>query len=193
MTVFKTSLLALALLAATPLAAQAESTFVSGPGTLSASAKLDFAVTIPQILLLQVGASGSISTINFDFTGNAVAVGTGAVVGTGGDIGGGKVTAKLIGNVGNVTLSSATNGALSNGAGDTISYSQITATSSNGFAPPALADTGITSVPVSATNKIINKSAEWTYSYANAAVVAPGTYGAGTNSTGRVTYTAAMP
>lgn len=192
MTILKTTLLATALLAVTPLVAQAESNFASGPGKLSASAQLDFAVTIPQVLLLQVGASNSISKITFDLSGNAAALGTGPVAGTGGDLLGGKVTAKLLGNVGDVTLSSATNGALSNGAaGDTISYSQITATSSNGFAPPALADTGITSVPVSATNKIINKSAEWTYSYANAAVVAPGTYGAGT--TGRVTYTAAMP
>ena len=196
MNVFKTTLLATALLAAIPLAAQAESSFVSGAGKLSASSKLDFSVTIPQILLLQVGAAGTVSKIDFDMTGNASAVGTGAVNGTGGDLGGGKVTAKLLGNVGNVTLSSTTSGALSNGAGDTISYSQINATSSNGFAPPVLADAATTSINVTTTNKIINQSAEWTFKYANAAVVAPGVYGgggAGNTGNGRVTYTAAMP
>lgn len=197
MSMFKTTLLATALLAAFPLVAQAESTFVTGTGKLSAAAKLDFSVTIPQILLLQVGTAGAVDTIVFDMTGAASAVGDNvAVSGTGGDQAGGKVTARLLGNVGNVTLSSTTSGPLSNGAGDTISYSQINATSSNGFAPPALADAATTGITVNATGKIINQSAQWTFKYANAAVVAPGVYGgggAGNTGNGRVTYTASMP
>lgn len=194
---FKASLLAAALLAAAPLAAQAESDFDTGNGTpLTASANLDFRVTIPKVLLLQVGADdASISTIEFDMTGAPTTVGNGtAVAGTGGNEGGGRVTARVLGNNGNVTLSSITTGALTNADGDTISYNQIAATSNNAaLAPPALADNATTNTTLTAVNKVVNQTAQWTYSYRNQTVVAPGVYGAGAAGNGRVTYTASMP
>lgn len=194
MNLLKVSLLAVALAAAP--AAHADSQLVGGSGKLSARASLDFAVTIPQILMLQVGASGSVSQVTFDLSGTPTAVGTGAVAGTGGDLGDGKVSAKLVGNVGTVNLSSTTTGALTNADGDQISYSKILATSSNSFAPPSLADNATTTIPVTASGKLIDRSAEWTFTYANDAVVAPGTYGGGgpgNTGNGRVIYTAAMP
>lgn len=194
MNLLKVSLLAAAVVVA-PVA-HADSQFASGTGKLTARASLDFEVAIPQILMLQVGAAGSVSKITFDLNGTPTAVGTGAVAGTGGDLGGGKVSAKLIGNVGNVNLSSTTTGALTNAAGDAISYSKISASSSNGFVPPTLADNATTTIPVTAAGKILNRSAEWTFSYANDAVVAPGVYGgggSGNTGNGRVIYTAAMP
>ncbi|MHB8912628.1 MAG: hypothetical protein ACYC42_08280 [Lysobacter sp.] len=200
MTMFKTTLLATALLAATPLVAQAESSFAStnGAAPLTATARLDFQVTIPKILLLQVGAAGSINRIDFDLSGTPSIVGNGTAIDAtagSGDVGNGTVTAILKGNNGDITLSSATTGALSNGAaGDTISYSQILATSSNAALPsPALADTGTTSATVAATGKVVNQSAQWTYKYANAAIVAPGVYGGTNANNSRVTYTASMP
>ena len=39
----------------------------------------------------------------------------------------------------------------------------------------------------------VNRDAKWTYTYANAAVVAPGTYGGTNTNNSRVTYTASMP
>jgi len=197
MNVFKTTALAVALLAAFPLAAHAESTFVSGPGALNASAKLDFQVTIPKILLLQVGAAGSINRIDFDLSGTPSIVGNGTVIDAtagSGDVGNGTVTAELVGNNGTVALSSVTTGALGNGAGDTISYSQILASSSNTALPsPALADSATTSTTVNAVNKVVNQTAQWTYKYANAAIVAPGVYGGTNTNNSRVTYTASMP
>ena len=58
------TLLAVAVLAVLPLAANAESNTVT---TGSANARLDFQVTIPRVLMLQVGAANSaIDQINFD-------------------------------------------------------------------------------------------------------------------------------
>jgi len=204
MNLFKTTLLAAAMLAAIPMAAQAESQFVAGTG--SASAKLDFRVTIPRVLFLRVGAGSDFAdnaTVNLiDFAPAAANLGNGAsIAGTGGDLGAGAVTAKVIGNNGTITLLATTAGALSNGAaGDTISYSQITTTptsltSATVLAAPVLADGA--SAPVTLTpgagTKVINRDARWTFGYANSAVVAPGTYGGVNTNNGRVTYTASMP
>src|SRR3546814_5513197 len=101
-----------------------------------------------------------------------------------GDLGNGAVTARVLGNGGNVTLTSTTLGALSNGAGSTISYSQIeTAVTALGGVPgaamphPTLADTGTGSVALASTAGIVDRGATWTFSYANDNLVAPGTYG----------------
>ena len=53
---FRHKLLAAAALLCLPFAAQAESTFSSGTGSpLTASARVDFTITVPKILFLQVG------------------------------------------------------------------------------------------------------------------------------------------
>lgn len=200
MNLSKSSLIATALLAMLPLAAQAESTFTTGSATpLTASARLDFRVTIPKILLLQVGAnSATINAIDFDMTSSASSVGNGtAVTGAGGDLSGGRVSARVQGNNGNITLSAITTGALTSTGGDTIPYSEIRATSNNAsFAPPQLQSGATTSTTLTATNKVVNQTAEWTYTYLNSNIVAPGVYGgggAGNTGNGRVTYTASMP
>lgn len=193
-------LLAAALVAALPLAAHAESDVNTGSGALTATARLDFQVVVPKILFLQVGTGTSLAdNTNIDlltFTVPAASVGTGTpVAATGGNAGPSGVTARLVGNGGNITLASSTVGALNNGvAAETISFAQISSSSSNASLPaPALADGASTSVTVNATNKVVNQTATWTYSYANTVTPAAGTYGgAGTNN-GRVTYTASLP
>lgn len=193
-------LLAAALVAALPLAAHAESDVNTGSGALTATARLDFQVVVPKILFLQVGTGTSLAdNTNIDlltFTVPAASVGTGTpVAATGGNAGPSGVTARLVGNGGNITLASSTVGALNNGvAAETISFAQISSSSSNASLPaPALADGASTAVTVNATNKVVNQTATWTYSYANTVTPAAGTYGgAGTNN-GRVTYTASLP
>lgn len=201
---FKTALIAAALLASLPLAANAESNFVVGAG--NATAKLDFRVTIPRVLFLRVGAGTDFAdntTVNLiDFAPAAASLGNSAsVAGTGGDLGGGAVTAKVIGNNGNITLVATTAGALSNGvAGDSIPYTEIktaatTLSSATILAAPVLANGA--SAPVvltpAAGTKTIVRDATWTFSYANTAIVAPGVYGGVNTNNGRVTYTASMP
>jgi hypothetical protein len=117
---------------------------------------------------------------------------------TGGDLTGGKVTARVMGNGGNVTLSSTTTGALNDGGTNTISYSQISTTaavltSGTALAAPALADGATTNTTVTATNGVVNRDARWTYSYLNTVTPAAGVYGGVNVNNGRVTYTAVTP
>lgn len=197
----KASLLAAAI-AAAPLPANAASQFVNGTG--SASASVDFQVTVPRVLFLRVGAGSDFAnntTVNLiSFAPTAANLGTGAVVaGTGGDAGNGAVTAKVIGNNGAITLTATTGGALTNADNDTIPYSEIVTTpsilsSATALPAPVLANGASAPVTVNpASGKVVVRDAVWTYSYANTAVVAPGTYGGVNTNNGRVTYTASMP
>ena len=198
---------AAALASMAPLATRAESAITTGAGTpLIATARLDFRVTVPKVLFLQVGTGtnlGANATVNLiDFTVAAGNVGDGtpvAATAASGDLGSGVVTAKVIGNNGAVSLTSTSTGALSNGAGDTISFSQIATaatvlTSVTPLAAPTIVDGGVSAtVTVPAAGKIVNRDARWTFSYLNAAAVPPGTYGGVNTNNGRVTYTASMP
>lgn len=204
---FTKTLLVTALLAATPMLANAESQFTTGTGTpITASAKLDFQIVVPKILFLRVGTGADYTTnpaINqIAFNVNAANVGdTTSVAATAGsgDLGNGAVTAKVLGNNGNITFTSTTLGALGNGSGDTISYGQIATvatalTSATVLAHPTLADGATTSVTLTpASGKVISRDARWTFSYLNQNVVAPGTYGGVNANNSRVTYTASMP
>lgn len=193
----KHSLLAAALVAiAAPLAAQAESNAVSSG---SATARVDFQITVPPLLLLRVGSDAStINLIDFNVTAAQLqAGGPVAATAASGDVGNGTVTARVLGNNGQVSLRADSNGALNNGNGDTISYAQIATASSNAavLPAPALAD-GVgtaVNVPLTSGTKITNATAQWTYSYSNSALVPSGTYGGVDIRNGRVTYTASMP
>ncbi len=175
------------LLASTmPLTAHAESTFNTGnTAPLTTSARVDFTITIPKFVSLRVGSAGA--TINtIAFSPAAADVGNNvAQAGTGGDLTGGKVSVRVSGNNGNITLS-ATPGAANLLSGtDTIPWTQITVTAAGG-APAHPAVPG--NVVLNATNKVVNIAAgDWTYAYANSTVVAAGSY------TGQITYTASVP
>jgi len=95
-------------------------------------------------------------------------------------------------------LTSTTVGALGNGLGDTVSFGQIATasavlTSATPLTAPALADGATSSTTVPAAGKIVNRDAKWTFSYLNATIVPPGTYGGVNANNSRVTYTASMP
>jgi hypothetical protein len=191
-----------------PMVASAESQFQQGAGTLTDTARLDFQITIPRVLFLQVGTgtalanNTTIDLVTFTPTAAQVAAGTANIAAATN----GTVAARLLGNGGAISLTATTAGALTTGVvGETISWSQIAATSSlAGFPHPALVDgpaAGAASSYGSATAKVTNLSANWTFAF-NAPAVAPaaGVYGgagaaspgAGVNN-GRVVYTATMP
>lgn len=195
---------------AVPMLCSAESNFQTGAAALTATAHVDFQISIPKFLFLRVGngtgtaAGGFATNVTIDeitWAPTAAQVGTGALAGTGGDLGGGVETAVVVANNGNVTLSSTTTGPLNDGAaGDTISYSTITTTASHNttgttLAPPALADGATTTTTLTAVGKIVQQDAKWAYTYANAAGAIPpaGTYGGINTQGGRVTYTASVP
>lgn len=197
--------LAIALGLALPQAAEANSNYVTGGGSLTATGNLDFKIVIPQYLYVRIGtgtATADNTTIdNIVFTVPAASVGSGtAVAGTGGDLAAGKVTARVMANVGAVSFSSTTTGALDNGAGDTISFAEIgvavaSNTSATALAHPAFVDGGTTSIslPTLGSSKVTNLDAKWTFTYLNSAAVAAGTYGGVNTQNSRVAYTAAMP
>lgn len=198
----KPCLLAVALVASLPFAAHAASDVTvddsAGNPALTAQASLDFQVVVPSVLFLQVGngtALTDVSTVDLlTFTVPGATLGNDADVAATGGNGASGVTARLIGNVGNITLAASTGGALSNGAGDTISFAQIKSASNNNALPvPVLADGASTPVNVAATNRVVNETATWTYAYDNSVIPAAGTYGGANLNNGRVTYTASLP
>jgi len=189
----------------TPFAANAESSFQTGAGALTATANVDFTITIPKVLFLQVGTgtqfanNGGVNLITFNVP--AANVGDGVALGatSGGDLGNGIVTAMVRGNGGNVTLGATTLGAIGNGTvGETIPWSQITTTATTLLTgtvlpAPTLANGASTTVGLTAVNKVVNQDARWTYTYNNSAVVPAGTYGGVNTNNGRVLYTASLP
>lgn len=198
---------ALVALMAAPLAANAASSFQTGAGTLTATAAVDFTITIPRVLFLQVG-TGSFLTTNaavnlITFSVPAASVGNGTPVAAtagSGDIGNGTVTARVFGNgAANVSLSATNGGALNDGAGNTISWAQVTTTASalagvpTLLNPITLVDGATTPVSLPAVAGVVNQGAQWTYSYLNTATPVGGTYGGVNTNNGRVTYTATLP
>ena len=187
-----------AALAATP--ALAEQTTVNGAGALSTNARLDFSIVIPRFLSFRVGTTGgTIDQITFTVPGANVGDST-PVAGTGGDAGGGSAAnVSVLGNGGQVTITEANN---SGGNGlqhaslaEFISYASIATTSSDAanLQRPVLSNAGgNTSTPVLNAGNVTNRSAVWTYSYANTTIPSAGTYGTSARG-GRVTYTASMP
>jgi hypothetical protein len=169
----------------------------SNVGSNNASASLDFQVNIPGIVFLQVGTgefrqdNPLVDTITFS-PDAADILGAQPVAGTGGDLAGGRVTVRVWGNAGPLTLAS-TASALTNGT-DTLPWSQIGVTASNAALPhPAFNADGTLSTPVTlqtlggGNSPITNLSGDWTYSYLNATTPRRGQYA------GRVTYTVSAP
>ncbi len=193
--------------------AWAESTYTSPATTGStAAARLDFTVTIPQVLFLRVGtSSGNAATDptvdGITYTVPAANVGDASVIaGAGGDLTAGAVTVRTYGNGGNISLNSTTTGPLTTGTvGEVIPWSQISvapaalASTTTGFTNAAIThpafNTGATggagtATTLTATNKVVRVEGKWTYSYLNTNAVAAGTYGGTVAKNGRVTYTA---
>jgi hypothetical protein len=184
---------------AMPVLVQAESTTVTTPhdgtATLETSAHLDISINVPRFLFLQVGTGGRTNNPTID----GIAFSVDATrVGDADPVFGGTVTARVIGNVGTVTLKAKTEGALKNGdAGttDEISFSQITvaaatASGMDNLPHPALLDGSESTETLAASGQVVRAGAEWSFSYSNSNVVAPGVYGGSQARNARVTYTA---
>jgi hypothetical protein len=167
----------------------------------SVANNLDLRIVIPAFLYFRVGTDDA-STNMITFSPTAAALGdSNPVAGTGGDAAAGSganVTAR--GNNGQITIATTVTGG-GNGLGTGtpadgfINYNEITTSSSDAgnFPAPLLANAGIANVNVAlggglaGAGKVTNRTAVWTYAYANTTVPSAGTYN------GTVTYTATMP
>ena len=174
-----TGVAALGLIAMTP--AVAESDFESGGGALTASADLQFRVIVPRFIDFRVGSTGT-TVDDVDFTVAASDVGNGTAVARDG---GAAIAVALKSNVGNVALAATGPANLTNG-GNTIAWTQITGTSSDAAGLPVPV-VGAAATSLTATNGVIDRTADWSFSYENDNLVGAGTY------TGTVTYTASAP
>ncbi|MGH6625353.1 MAG: hypothetical protein ACRECD_02205 [Burkholderiaceae bacterium] len=206
----------LGILIATPMLSHAESTFVSGAGATTASARLDFSIVIPKVLYVRVGTgtnnatNATVDLINF--TVPAANLGDATVINAdaaSGDLTNGAVTVRIYGNGGNINLNSATTGPMTTGtAGEEVSWSRVTVTpaalasTTAGFTNGAIThpafNTGAsggagTATTLTATNKVVRQEGQWSFAYANQDVVAAGTYGGTVARNGRVTYTVTQP
>jgi hypothetical protein len=205
----KFSLLCAALLAL-PGVALAESDVNTAAGAnITATARLDFQVTIPRVLFLQVGTGTSFAdntaVDRIDFSVPAANLGDGTdVAGTGGDLTGGAVRVRIFGNNGNIQLTAATGGALSNGT-DTLPWSEIKVAATAPGAPatgylaaaiphPTIPSSGTgAATTITATNNVIRQEGIWTFSYDNTVAYAAGTYGGTNTNNSRIVYTATLP
>ncbi|HVZ43449.1 MAG TPA: hypothetical protein VHA82_06520 [Ramlibacter sp.] len=205
---------------AAPMLSHAESTTTTPaqgptPGPAStATAHVDVTVTVPAVLYLRVGTGNAIGAANnatvdgMTFTVPAANLGDSTVVNAAagnGDLGSGAVTVRVYSNLGDVSLNSSVAGPLSDGAGDTISWNQISvvgaalASGTTGFTNAAITHPAFnttagggsgTATTLTATSKLARFEGKWTYSYANGVVVPAGTYGSTVANHGRITYTA---
>ncbi|WP_213952726.1 MULTISPECIES: hypothetical protein [unclassified Variovorax] len=206
-----------------PLAAQAESTVtnsLTAAAPAPASARLDFRITIPKVLFLQVGtgaaaplaALGTINKIEFDVPAGNVGNGTAVAPTTGGDLlGGTGVTVRVYSNTGSrVDLTSTTTGPMTAGGAASVPWSDIAVTTASLATPTAgysniaiphpaftTGASGGTSAAVALTGAgggspagLVRREGSWVFAYANTAALPAGVYGDTAANNGRVTYTA---
>jgi hypothetical protein len=182
---------------AIPGEALAESSSITGAGTINRTARQDFQVIIPRFLQFRVGVAGAgISLVNCDMSANAAVLGDGTDQAcAGGDAGAGVSNVSVRSNAGQISLVVSTLGALTSGV-NTMPFSEILTATSTGNLPAPVLTTGATSPAVNVVlnaGVITDRTATWTYTYNNSAVYAPGTYGGVGVNNGRATYTASSP
>ena len=201
------TMLLLLLLLLQPLAkpAHAESNTANAPqsspkAAVSATARLDFALTLGSFISLQVGSSGgTVDTVGFDLAslaspactatplpvcfgnGTPVAASTHASL---------PVTVKS--NGGQVSLKASVVTPLSNGS-SSIPMSQLLLSSSDAthLPAPVVPNTGsgnsVNVAPTSFAAKVTNRTANWSFAYANTVTPMAGIYN------GQVLFTATTP
>jgi len=173
---------------ALPVTARAESRVTTGSGTINAQARVDFSITIPRFIFLQVGTgtllanNTAIDAISFA-PGVSVIGNNTPVTGAGGNLGSGGVTVRIIGNAGNVSLGASGPANLTSGA-NTIPWTQISTAITGGATHPTINGTNAN---FGASNGVVNINGSWVYSYLNSVTPAAGTF------TGQVQYTATTP
>ncbi|HXN16278.1 MAG TPA: hypothetical protein VN878_07860 [Usitatibacter sp.] len=189
---------AASLLVLAPIERALAATSFGNTPPYSASTTLVHQINYPRFLRFRVGAAGAgISAVNCNLSALATSLGNGASLPcTGGDLGAGASTVQIKSNAGQIRITATTTGALLSGA-NTLAYSEIsTVTSSANLPAPVLPALGGTSAAVNVVlnaGNVTDRTATWTYAYANLAVHAPGTYGGVNVNNGRVTYTVSSP
>ncbi len=185
---FAKQLVALAVVGAA-FSAFAESDINTAAGPSSAIAKLDFRITVPRVVFLQVGTGtlltdvATVDLVNFTLTPTDV----GSGVAEAGVSTGGVINARVLANGGgNVSFTAAGSGTGLTGAGlPVIPWSQIVPTATGGtLIHPAISGGAST---LTAVAGVVNQSTVYSFNYSNTNTMQAGTYN------GQVIYTATQP
>ena len=173
--------LVISLLCLTPAMADEElaTGAAAASGGAGASADLDFEINIPSFIYFRVGAGAAVETVTFSPSAADVAAQN--------PQGPTAVQVRLISNVGDVRITEATGGALTDGGVNTISYGTIATTFAT-INAPVLSDGANNFVDIASAGGIINLTDNWNYTF-----TPPATPPVGGTYTGTVTYTAAVP
>lgn len=161
--------------------AKAESTQSNGGST---TARLDFRITIPTILHLQVGTTGApVDRVTFPVVDLP---GTGLVAGTSSGANPVPVrVAALVGPSALVTLRADSSTALTDGSGNNIPFSEISWTATGNFTGNTF--NGVANQQLDQFSGPGNRTGSYSFNYANANYYPAGTYN------GQVTYTLSSP
>lgn len=173
--------LCLALLFCYAASAKAESSSSGGTPT---TARLDFRITIPTILYLQVGTLGAtVDRVTFPVIDLP---GTGLVAGTSSGANPVPVRVAALVSAGTpVTLRANSSTALTDGSGNNIPFSEISWTATGNFAGNTF--NGAASQQLDQFTGPGNRTGTYSFDYANANYYPAGTYN------GQVTYTLSAP
>jgi hypothetical protein len=172
--------------------ALADQATCNAAGCTTAALPVNFSITIPAFLRLQVGAVGSAASVQWNASVTSANIGTGNVSPdsvTNGGAGAGLVAYALVSNVStnNATITATGSAAAFTSGGNSIPYTDVNATAVGTTGAAVALPVPATPTTVSPTAGVINRAGTWAYYYVNNTIYPAGTY------TGTINYTVTQP
>jgi len=164
----------------------------TGAGCTTANLPVDFSITIPAFLRLQVGAVGATPSVQWNASVTAANIGTGNVSPdsvTNGGAGAGLVAYALVSNISasDATITATGSAAAFISGANSIPYTDVNATAVGTTGAAVALPVPGTPTTVTPTASIINRAGTWAYYYVNNTIYPAGTY------LGTINYTATQP
>ncbi len=161
-------------------------------GCTTAALPVNFSITIPAFLRLQVGAVGAAASVQWNASVTTANIGTGNVSPdsvTNGGAGAGLVAYALVSNIdtNNATITATGSAAAFTSGGNSIPYTDVNATAVGTTGAAVALPVPGTPTTVAPASGIINRAGTWAYYYVNNTIYPAGTY------TGTINYTATQP
>jgi len=158
----------------------------------TANLPVNFSITIPAFLRLQVGAVGAAASVQWNANITSANIGTGNLspdTVTNGGAGAGLVAYALVSNIStnNATITATGSAAAFLSGGNQIPYTDVNATAAGTTGAAVALPVPGTPTTVAPTTGVINRAGTWAYYYVNTVIYPAGTY------TGTINYTATQP
>jgi hypothetical protein len=161
-------------------------------GCTTANLPVNFSITIPAFLRLQVGAVGADASVQWNAVVTSANIGTGNVSPdsvTNGGAGAGLVAYALVSNIStsDAVITATGSAAAFASGGNSIPYTDVNATAVGTTGAAVALPVPGTPTNVTPTAGLINRAGTWAYYYVNNTIYPAGTY------TGTINYTATQP